>query len=210
MSGGMKWDLNHLTRSWTWVAWMETRNLSHQIRGIGGAGIEARSYFSLDICPQVKIEFLTEAKTVNAGCCSVALLCLTICNPTDCSTPGFPVLHYLPEFAQTRVHWVSDAIQPSRPLSSPSLALNLSQHQGLFQWVGSSHQEAHSIGASASVLPMNIQDWSPLGLTCLICLLAKGLSRGFSSTTLQEHQFFVTQLSLWSNCSICTWLLEKP
>ena len=61
----------------------------------------------------------------------------------DCSTPGFPVHHQLPELAQTRVHWVDDAIQPSHPLSSPSpLAFNLSQHQGLFQWVSSSHQVA--------------------------------------------------------------------
>ena len=60
----------------------------------------------------------------------------------DCSTPGFPVLHHFLEFAQTHVHWVGDAIQPSHPLSSPSPAFNLTQHQGLFQWVGSSHQVA--------------------------------------------------------------------
>ena len=61
--------------------------------------------------------------------------------PMNCSTPGFPVLHHLPEFSQTHVHWVCDAIQPSHPLLSPSpLALNLFQHQGLFQWVSSSHQ----------------------------------------------------------------------
>ena len=66
---------------------------------------------------------------------------LTLCNPIDCSTPGFPVYHQLPQFAQTHVHWVSDAIQPSDPLSSPSPpAFNLSQHQGLFQEVSSSHQ----------------------------------------------------------------------
>ena len=66
---------------------------------------------------------------------------LTLCDPLDCSLPGFPVLHHLPEFAQTHVHWVGDVIQPSHPLSSPSPpALNLSQHQGLFQWVSSSHQ----------------------------------------------------------------------
>ena len=65
------------------------------------------------------------------------------CNPMDCSTPGFSVLHYLPEFAQIYVHWISDAIQPSHSLSSLSPpALNLSQHQGLFQWVGSLHQVA--------------------------------------------------------------------
>ena len=64
-----------------------------------------------------------------------------LCDPMDCSTPGFPVHNYLPEFVQTHVHWVSDAIQPSYPLSSPSLpAFNLSQHQGLFQWVDSLHQ----------------------------------------------------------------------
>ena len=66
------------------------------------------------------------------------------------------------------------------------------------------------IGASASVLSMNIQDWFPLGLTGLISLLSKGLSRVFSSTTIQKHQFFGTQTSLWSNSHICTWLLEKP
>ena len=71
-------------------------------------------------------------------CCSVAKLFLTLCDPVDCSTPGFPVLHYLPEFAQTHVPWVSDDIQPSYPLLSPSpSALNLSQNQGLFQWTGS-------------------------------------------------------------------------
>ena len=72
---------------------------------------------------------------------SVAQLCPTLCNPRDCSTPGFPVHHQLPELAQTCVHRVGDAIQTSHPLSSPSPpALNLSQHQGLFQWVNSSHR----------------------------------------------------------------------
>ena len=97
---------------------------------------------------------------------SVAQSCLTVCDPMDCSTPGLPVHHQIPELAQTQVRWVSDAIQPSHPLSSPSLpAFSLSQHQGLFQWVSSSHQEAKSIEVSAlaSVLPMNtpglLQDW---------------------------------------------------
>ena len=70
-----------------------------------------------------------------------SLSCVQLCNPTDCSTPGFTVLHHLLELAQTHVHWDSDAIQPSHPLSPPSPpAFNLSQHQGLFQWVSSSHQ----------------------------------------------------------------------
>ena len=76
-------------------------------------------------------------------CCLVAKSCPTLCDPMYCSTPGFSVYHYLPELAETSVHWVSDAIQPSHALSSPSPpALNLSQHQGLFQWVSSSHQVA--------------------------------------------------------------------
>ena len=74
---------------------------------------------------------------------SVAQLCVTLCYPMDCSTPGFPVHHQLTELTQTHVHWVSDAIQPSHPLSSPSPStFNLSQFQGLFQWVSSSHQVA--------------------------------------------------------------------
>ena len=74
---------------------------------------------------------------------SIAQLCPTFCNPMDCSTPGLPVHHQFPEFIQTHVHWVSDAIQSSHPLSTPSSpSFNLSQHQGLFQWVSSLHQVA--------------------------------------------------------------------
>ena len=73
----------------------------------------------------------------------VTQLCPTLCDPMDCSTPGLPVHHQLPDFTQTHVHWVGDAIQPSHPLSSPSPpAFSLSQHQGLFQWVSSSYQVA--------------------------------------------------------------------
>ena len=75
-------------------------------------------------------------------CCSVAQSCPTLCNHMNCSTPGFPVLHYLLEFAQTHVHWIDDAIQPSHALSLPSHGFYLSQHQGLFHWVSSSHQMA--------------------------------------------------------------------
>ena len=86
----------------------------------------------------------------------------------DCSTPGLPVHHQLPEFTQTHVYWVGDAIQPSHLLSSPSPpTFNLSQHQGLLKWVSSSYDLMQSTGvsASASVLPMNIQEWFPLGWT---------------------------------------------
>ena len=69
--------------------------------------------------------------------------CPTLCNPMDCSTPALPVHHQLPEFAQSHIHWVGDAIQPSHPLSSPSLpTFSLCQHQGLFKWVSSLHQVA--------------------------------------------------------------------
>ena len=134
-----------------------------------------------------------------------------LCDPMDCSMPGFPVLQYLPEFTQTHVHWVSDAIQPSHPLSPPSPpALSFSLNQGLFQWVGSSLSVAQSIGGLASVLPMKVQGWFPLGLIGLISLLSKRLSRVFSSSTIWKHQFFGTQPSLWSNSHIHTWLLERP
>ena len=74
----------------------------------------------------------------NGDFCLLTQSCPTLCDPRDCSTPGFPVLHCLMQFARTHVHWVDDAIQPSHPLPSPSPAFNISQHQGLFQWVGSS------------------------------------------------------------------------
>ena len=103
---------------------------------------------------------------------SVAESCPTLCDPMNCRTPGLPVHYQLPESTQTHVHWVGDAIQPSQPLSSPSpLALNLYQHQG-FQMSQLFTSGGQSIGAavSASVLPMNIQSWFPLGLTSLISL----------------------------------------
>ena len=118
------------------------------------------------------------------------------------STPGLPVHHQLPESTQTHVHWVGDAIQPSHPLSSLSPpALNLSQHQGLFKW------GAQSIGVSAStsVLPMNTQDWSPLGWTGWISLQPESPWLKTLKSHLQHHSskasilrrsaFFIVQLS---------------
>ena len=87
---------------------------------------------------------------------SVAQLCLTLCNPMNHSTPGLPVYHQLLESTQTHVHWVGDTIQPSHPLSSPSPpTLNLSQHQGLFKWVSSSHQVAKVLELHFSISPSN-------------------------------------------------------
>ena len=121
---------------------------------------------------------------------SVAQSCPTLCDPMDCSLPGLPVHHQLLELTQTHVHWVGDAIQPSHSLLSPSPpAFNLSQHQGLFKWVSSSHQVAKVLEFQ---LPMNTQDWS-LGWTGWISLQSKGLSRVFSDTTVQKHQFFGAQ-----------------
>ena len=141
----------------------------------------------------------------------VAKFCPTLCDPMDCSTPDFPV-HYLLEFAQTHVHWVRDAIQPSRPLSSPSPpAPNPSQIRVF------SNESALRMRwpkywsfSLASVLPKNTQDWSPLEWTGWISLQSKGLSRVFSNTTVQKHQFFGSQLSSQSNSHIHTWPLEKP
>ena len=127
--------------------------------------------------------------------------------PWTAACQGFPLCHYLPEHAQTHVHWVSDTIQPSHPLLTPSPPdLSLSQHQGLFQWVSSSNQVVKVLQASTSVLP--IQGWFPLILTGLF-LLSKGLSRVLSSTTVWKNHFFGAQLSLWSNSPFHTWLLEK-
>ena len=86
---------------------------------------------------------------------SVAQSCLTVCDPMNRSTPGLPVHHQLPESTQTHVHWVGDAIQHSYPLSSPSPAFNLSQHQGLFKWVNSLHQVAKEWSFSFSISPSN-------------------------------------------------------
>ena len=119
-------------------------------------------------------------------CCSVAQSCLTLCDTMDCSTLGFPVFHYLPEFAQTHVHWVYDAIQTSsHPLSLPLLLPSVFPSIRIFSSCG------QRIGASnlASVLPLNIQGLFPLGLTGLISLLSKGFSRVFSSTKCFESLY---------------------
>ena len=144
---------------------------------------------------------------------SVTKSCPTLCNSMNCSIPGFSAFYYLLEFAQTHVHWGGDAIQPSHSLLSLfSFCLQSFLASGAFSISRLFASGGQSIGtsASASVLPMNIQDWFPLGLTGLISLQSKGLSRVFSRSTVWKHQFFGAQPSLWSNSHIRTWLLEKP
>ena len=144
---------------------------------------------------------------------SVQLLShVQLCDPMDCSTPCFPVHHQLPEFTQTHVHWVSDAIQQSHPLIPFPSCLQSFPASGSFPVSRLFTSGGQSIGASASasVLPMNIQDWFTLEWTGWISLQSKGLSRVFFSTTVQKHQFFGAQLSLWSNSHIHTGLLKKP
>ena len=153
----------------------------------------------------------------------------------DCSMPGLPVHHQFQESTPTHVHWVSDAILPSQPLLSPSpLIFNISQHQGLFKWVSSSHQVAKYWSFSFSICPSNeysglisfifffiffvycfhfnlfFVKWFLLEWTGSISLQSKELSRVFSNTTVQKHQFFGAQPSSESNSHIHTWLLEKP
>ena len=137
----------------------------------------------------------------------------TVYDALDCSTPGFPVHHQLPELTQTLLHRVGDAIQPSHPLSSPSPpALNLFPASGSFQMNQLFTSGGQSIGVSAlpSVFPMNTQDWFPLGWIGWISLQSKGLSRVFSNITVQKHQFFGTQLSSQTSSHIHTRPLEKP
>ena len=130
----------------------------------------------------------------------------------DCSTPGFPVLHYLPELAQTHVHWVSDTIQPSHPSHLVPLLLLPSTFPSIRIF---SNESALSIrwpkywSFSFSISPSN--EYSGLisfGLTSLIFLQSKGLTRVFSNTMVQKHQSFGTQPSLWSNSHIHIWLLD--
>ena len=125
--------------------------------------------------------------------------CVQLCDPMDCSTSGFPVPHHLLKSAQVHVHCISDAIQPSHPLTPSSSALNLSQHQGLLQWVVCSHQMTKilELQLQPSVLSVSTQGWFPLRSTSLINLLYKGLSGVFSSTTVWRHQSFGALPSLW-------------
>ena len=143
----------------------------------------------------------SEARSYQSG--SVAQLCLTLCHSMDCSKPGFPVHHQLLESFQTHVHWVSDAIQSSHPLlSSSPLAFNLSQHQGLFKWVSSSHEGAKNWSFSFSLSSSN--EYSAL-ISFRIDWLDLFAVQGTLKSLLQHHSsrasilrcsaFFILQLS---------------
>ena len=127
---------------------------------------------------------------------SVTQPCPTLCDPMNLSTPGLPVHHQLPEFTQTQrpsSRWCHPAISSSVvPFSSCPQSFPASgsfQMSQLFAWGG----QSIGVSASTSVLSMNIQDWFPLGWTGWISLQSKGLSRVFSNTTVQKHQFFGAQ-----------------
>ena len=140
----------------------------------------------------------------NGDFCLLTQSCPTLCDPMDCSTPGFPVLHHLLELAQTHVHWAGDAnylILCCPLLLLLSISSPASESFPMSQLFVSSGQ---NIGALASVLPMHIQYWFPLGLIAWIFLLFKELSRVFSNTTVWKHEYFSVQPSLQSNSHIHT------
>ena len=146
-----------------------------------------------------------------AGCCWGTKSCPTLCDPMDWSMPGFPVLHYLPEFAQVHVHWVGDVTNHLIlchslllwPSTFPSLGVFSNELALHIRWPKCwSFSFSISPSNEYSVLIFFRIDWFDLAV--------KGLSRVFSSTIIQKHQFLGTQPSLWSNSQFHTWLLEKP
>ena len=145
-------------------------------------------------------------------CCSVSQLYLTLCDPMNCSTPRFPCLSLSTGVCTNSCplsQWccltVSSCIVPFSSCLQSFLASGSFPMSQLF----ASGSQSIGASASASVLPMNFQGWFPLGLTGLISLQSKGLSRAFSST-IQKYQFFGTQPSFWSSFHTSTWILEKP
>ena len=144
---------------------------------------------------------------------SVTWSCLTCCNPMDWSMSDFPVHHQLPELTQIHAHRVGDTIQPSHPLSSPSPpAFNLSQHQGLFQWVSSLHQVAKVLELQLQHQSFQwifrtdfLEDWL-VGSPCR----PRDSQESIPTPQFKSINSVSAQLSLWSNSHIHTGLLEKP
>ena len=142
---------------------------------------------------------------------SVAHSCLTLCDPMNCSTPGFPISHQLLELAQTHVHQVGDAIQPSQPLSSPSpSAFNLSQPQGLLQWVSSSHQVTRVLEpqhqSSQWIFRIDFLMINWLDLLAVQRTLNSLLQHHSSKASILHSAFFMVQLTsihdYWKNHSL--------
>ena len=176
-------------------------------------------WMKLEPIIQSEISQKEKHNTVSVQFSLVAQSCPTLCDPMNCLTPGLPVHHQLPEFTQTHIHrvslyissrWCHPAISSSAvPFSSYPQSLPASEFfpvSQLFTWGG----QNIGVSALASVLPMNTQDWSPLEWTGWISLKSEGLSRVFSNTTVQKHQFFGSQPSSQSNSRIHTWPQEKP
>ena len=144
------------------------------------------------------------ARLMSVQFSSVAQSCPTLCNPMNCSMPGLPVHHQLPEFTQTHIHRVGDAIQPSDPLSSPLLLPPIPPSIRVFSSESSLRMRWPKYSSfSFSIIPSK-------EIPGLISLQSKGLWRVFSNTTVQKDQFFGTQLSSQSNSHIHTWPLGKP
>ena len=185
--------------SWSCFCWLYRASPSLAAKNI----INLISVFTIWWCPCVESSLVLLEEGVCYDQC-VLLATISLC-PTSFHIPR-PNL--LLKFMSTESMIVSNHLIFCHPFS---FCLQSFQALGIFSvsWLFSSGGQ--SIGASTSVpvLPMNIQDWFPLGLTGLISLLSKGLSRAFSNITVQKHQFFGPQLSLWSNSHICSWLLEK-
>ena len=173
-----------------------------------------RIVFCFVFWPQCGMWDLSSLQFSSVQVRSVAQSCPTLCDPMNRSTPGLPVHHQLLEFTQVHLCASSWWCYPANlssvvPFSSCPQSLPAS---GFFPMSHLFASGGQVIGASdsAPVLPMNIQGWFPLGFTGFISLQSKGLSRVFSRTIIQKHQFFGAQLSSQSNSHIHTWLLGKP
>ena len=146
-------------------------------------------------------------------CCSVAKSCLTLCKqPHGLQHARFPCLSLSPGVCSNSCPlswWCYLTISSSAALFFCLQSFPESKSFPV-SWLFTSGSQSIRASALASVLPVNMQGWFPLGLTGLISLQSKGLSRVFSSATVWKHQFFGAKPPLWSNSHICTWLLEKP